>query len=49
MPDVKPERWDSAKDRDVHPDNGAVVACTMYDTPVMTTDDPILNPPEEEE
>ena len=47
MPDVKPEKWDSSLDRDVHPDD-SIVLCTMYDSPVMTIDDPLLNPPEEE-
>ncbi|MBT5638188.1 MAG: hypothetical protein HOJ16_06470 [Candidatus Peribacter sp.] len=47
MPDVKPEKWDSSLDRDVQPDD-SIVLCTMYDSPVMTIDDPLLNPPEEE-
>ncbi len=48
MPDVKPEKWDSSLDRDVQPDDNSIVLCTMYDSPVMTIDDPLLNPPEEE-
>ena len=48
MPDIQPERWDSRKARDVMPETGETVLCVMYDTPVITLDDPILNPPEEE-
>jgi hypothetical protein len=47
MPDVKPERWNSGTDRDIDPESGVTVPCNMFDVPVMTLDDPILNPPEE--
>ena len=47
MPDIKPERWNSEKDRDVDPNGDNVVPCNMFDVPVMPLNDPILNPPEE--
>ena len=47
MPDVKPEKWDSALDRDVDSATDTIVLCSMYDIPVTTLNAPILNPPEE--
>jgi hypothetical protein len=48
MPTIKPVEWDEASDRDVCPERGEARDCLMMDMPVMTLDDPILNPPEEE-